>query len=154
MVSVTDNAGSSLKNYTLLKKGELSYNHGYSKLRNYGSCFELREEEARVPFVYHSFSLPEDDATFYSQYLNSGIFDKELEKRVSSTARMDGLLNISYESYMTLNVGHPCFEEQKKIANYFQNLDALISHQQKKLEHLKHLKSALLEKMFVSEKAA
>lgn len=48
----------------------------------------------------------------------------------------------------------PSEEEQRKITAYFQNLDSLISHQQKKIEHLKHLKSALLEKMFVSEAAA
>ena len=97
-----DNAGSSLKNYTLLKKGELSYNHGYSKTRNFGSCFTLEIDEARIPFVYHSFSLDSDDSSFFGKYLNSGLFDKELKKRVASTARMDGLLNISFDEYVSL----------------------------------------------------
>lgn len=149
----SNNAGSSLKNYTLLQKGELSYNHGYSKFRNYGSCFELKEDEARIPFVYHSFALPNDNSTFYSQYLNSGIFDGELRKRVSSTARMDGLLNISYDAYMSINVCRPSLEEQTKIGNYFKHLDTHISLHRQKLDHLNHIKSALLEKMFVSEAA-
>ena len=34
-----DNAGKSLKKYTLLKKGELAYNHGASKTRQFGCCF-------------------------------------------------------------------------------------------------------------------
>ena len=34
-------AGKEQKNYTLLKKGELSYNHGNSKLAKYGVVFEL-----------------------------------------------------------------------------------------------------------------
>ena len=43
-------AGKEQKNYTLLKKGELSYNHGNSKLAKYGVVFELQEyEEALVP---------------------------------------------------------------------------------------------------------
>ena len=50
----SNNAGKSLKKYTLLKKGELAYNHGYSKTRNFGSCFTLEIEQARIPFVYHS----------------------------------------------------------------------------------------------------
>lgn len=74
----TDNAGSSLRNYTLLKKGELSYNHGFSKVRNYGSCFSLDVDEARIPFVYHSFRLKSDNSLFFATYLNSGLFDKEL----------------------------------------------------------------------------
>ena len=36
-------AGKEQKNYTLLKKGELSYNHGNSKLAKYGVVFELQE---------------------------------------------------------------------------------------------------------------
>ena len=35
-------AGKEQKNYTLLKKGELSYNHGNSKLAKYGVVFELQ----------------------------------------------------------------------------------------------------------------
>ena len=31
-----DNAGESLKKYTLLKKGEMAYNHGASKNKKYG----------------------------------------------------------------------------------------------------------------------
>ncbi|MGL5917594.1 MAG: restriction endonuclease subunit S, partial [Culicoidibacterales bacterium] len=49
-------AGKEQKNYTLLKKGQLSYNHGNSKLAKYGVVFELKTyEEALVPRVYHSF---------------------------------------------------------------------------------------------------
>ena len=43
----------------------------------------------------------------------------------------------------------PCKEEQIQIANYLDNLDSLISLQQRKLEKLKNIKKSLLEKMFV-----
>ena len=143
-----DNAGSSLKNYTLLKKGELSYNHGYSKTRNFGSCFTLECDEARVPFVYHSFSLNEDDSSFFGKYLNSGIFDKELKKRVASTARMDGLLNISFDEYTSLNVRRPSYSEQEKIGTFLSHVDSLIQAKTKKLESLKAVKKSLLQKCF------
>ena len=144
----TDNAGSSLKNYTLIKQGELSYNHGYSKLRPFGSCFDLRVPEARIPFVYHTFELPKDDSRFYATYLNNGQFDNELKKRVSSTARMDGLLNISYADYMSLEICHPNIEEQTRIGDFCRRLDALISLHQQKLSKLKELKQAYLTEMF------
>lgn len=144
-----NNAGSSLANYTLLKKGELSYNHGYSKTRNFGSCFNLLVEEARIPFVYHSFRLLDDNDLFYAYYLNSGAKDKELKRLVSSTARMDGLLNISFKDYMELSVPHPSKAEQQAIANYFTSLDHQITLQTHRLEKLKQIKSACLDKMFV-----
>lgn len=144
-----NNAGSSLANYTLLKKGELSYNHGYSKTRNFGSCFNLLVEEARIPFVYHSFRLTNDNDSFYAYYLNSGTKDKDLKRLVSSTARMDGLLNISFKNYMELSVPHPSLAEQQAIANYFTSLDRQISLQSQRLEKLKQIKSACLDKMFV-----
>lgn len=144
-----NNAGSSLANYTLLKKGELSYNHGYSKTRNFGSCFNLLVEEARIPFVYHSFRLTNDNDSFYAYYLNSGTKDKDLKRLVSSTARMDGLLNISFKNYMELSVPHPSLAEQQAIATYFTSLDRQISLQSQRLEKLKQIKSACLDKMFV-----
>ena len=43
----------------------------------------------------------------------------------------------------------PKFKEQKKIGDYFRNLDKLITLHQRKLDKLKNIKKALLEKMFV-----
>ena len=144
-----NNAGSSLKNYTLLYEGELAYNHGYSKFRNFGSVFDLKAEKARIPFVYHSFALPEDDHRFFAYYLNSGLFDGELKKLVSSTARMDGLLNISYEDYMSIHVLRPPVQEQEIIGRFLTSLDSLITLHQRKLETLQKMKKSLLQKMFV-----
>ena len=144
----TDNAGSSLKNYILLKKGELAYNHGYSALRNFGSCFTLEKEEARIPFVYHCFSIPSQNPYFYGYYLNCGIFDKQLRKLVASTARMDGLLNISYSDYTSIKVKKPSEDEQKELATFFKNINNLIISTQEKLDKAIILKKSMLEKMF------
>ncbi|MDD4591139.1 MAG: restriction endonuclease subunit S [Parabacteroides sp.] len=145
-----NNAGESLKKYIELHKGELAYNHGASKLRPYGSCFSLQtEEKARVPFVYHCFSVGEDNAEFVSLELNGKDVENQLRKIVSSGARMDGLLNISFEEYSGVQLFLPKPEEQDKIAMYFSNLDHLISLQERKLTKLKNIKAGCLEKMFV-----
>ena len=47
----------------------------------------------------------------------------------------------------------PSEDEQEKIAIYFKHLDTLLTLHRQKLDHLNHIKSALLEKMFVSEAA-
>ena len=145
-----NNAGESLKKYILLKKGELAYNHGASKLRPYGSCFALTTaENARIPFVYHCFSAENQNAEFMSIELNGAEIENQLRKIVSSGARMDGLLNISFDEYTSLSVLLPGTGEQDRIADFFRHLDNLITLHQRELEKLQSIKKALLEKMFV-----
>ncbi len=145
-----NNAGESLKKYILLEKGELAYNHGASKLRPYGSCFTLTtSENARIPFVYHCFSADEQNSEFLSIELNGADVENQLRRIVSSGARMDGLLNISFQEYVSVSVLLPTIEEQNKIADFFKNLDNLITLHQRELEKLKNFKKACLEKMFV-----
>ena len=145
----TDNAGQSLKKYILLQKGELAYNHGASKLRPYGSCFALTtEKNARIPFVYHCFSTDTENPEFLSLVLNGKMVEWQLRKIVSSGARMDGLLNISYEEYTSIPIMMPERGEQSKIANFFVSLDHLITLHQRKLEKLKIVKKAMLENCF------
>ena len=43
----------------------------------------------------------------------------------------------------------PSFEEQKKIVLFFKQLDETISHHQQKIDNMKSLKRALLNKMFI-----
>ena len=145
-----NNAGESLKKYILLKKGELAYNHGASKLRPYGSCFALTTaENARIPFVYHCFSAENQNAEFMSIELNGAEIENQLRKIVSSGARMDGLLNISFDEYTSVSVLLPGTEEQDCIADFFRQLDNLITLHQRELEKLKNIKKSCLENMFV-----
>lgn len=147
-----NNAGKSLKKYILLYKGELAYNHGASKLRPYGSCFSLEHQEsARVPYVYHCFSVSGHNAVFFSYLLNLSSIQKELRKLVSSGTRQDGLLNISFEQYCSVPIKVPTKEEQQKIATLFQELERDITLHQRKVESVKKLKKSLLQKMFPKE---
>ena len=145
-----NNAGESLKKYILLERGELAYNHGASKLRPYGSCFALTTvEKARIPFVYHCFSVEKSNPEFLSIELNGANVENQLRKIVSSGARMDGLLNIAYSEYTEVTVQLPKKEEQDWIAKFFKHLDTLITLHQRKLEKLQNIKKSCLEKMFV-----
>ena len=145
-----NNAGESLKKYILLEKGEMAYNHGASKLRPYGSCFALTTaESARIPFVYHCFSVGDNDPEFVSMELNGSRVENQLRRIVSSGARMDGLLNISYEEYSSVELMMPSAPEQHALAEHFRKLDNLIALHQRKLEKLKNIKKSMLDRMFV-----
>ena len=132
----TNNAGKSLTKYILLKKGELAYNHGASKLRPYGSCFALTEErEARVPFVYHCFSSVGQNPEFLHFVLNSITVENQLRKIVSSGARSDGLLNISFADYSSVFIQIPARVEQNRITELLSRIDTLITLHQRKLNY-------------------
>ena len=142
-------AGKEQKNYTLLHKGELSYNHGNSKLAKYGAVFSLQNfEEALVPRVYHSFKMLSGSAKFIEYYFATKLPDRELGKLISSGARMDGLLNIKYDDFMGIKLTIPSEMEQHKISTFFSKLDNTITLQQRKLNSLQKLKKGLLQKMF------
>lgn len=143
-------AGKEQKNYTLLKKGQLSYNHGNSKLAKYGVVCELTTyDEALVPRVYHSFDTNELASSNFIEYMFATKRpDRELAKLVSSGARMDGLLNINFDEFMGINVSVPSVEEQQKIGTFFKQIDDTIALHQSKLDLLKETKKGFLQKMF------
>lgn len=146
-------AGNELKKYTLLKKGELSYNHGNSKLAKYGTVFvQDSHDQALVPRVYHSFKMVAQNNPYFIEYLfASGLPNKELSKIVTSGARMDGLLNINKKEFFSIKLNNPSSEEQSRIAKLFQFLDKTITLHEEKQRQLEQLKKALLQKMFADK---
>ena len=143
--------GQSLKKYIELHAGEFAYNHGASKLKKYGACFCLDLDKARIPFVYHCFKLKEGNTKFFSYLLNRTQLDSELARYISSSARMDGLLNISYTDYMKINISVPTLAEQQKIADFLSNVDSIITAETKILNSLQKKKKALMQKLFTQQ---
>ena len=138
-----DNAGTSKAKYTLLYYGELSYNHGNSKTKKYGSVFTLNKQVALIPFVYHSFKIQNQNPFYFGRYLNLPMHDKYLVKVISSGARMDGLLNISFEDFFKMPIKYPTIEEQDYIECFLKHIDEKILIIQKKTNTLKKYKRGL-----------
>ena len=85
----------------------------------------------------------EIDATFWA-YIIKQKFIEEARKAPGGTIK-----TITKEALSDFNLFVPDYQEQKKIGEYFQNLDNLITLHQRKLEKLKNIKKSMLEKMFV-----
>ncbi len=122
-------AGSEKKKYTLLKKGELSYNHGNSKIAPFGTVFMLNNySEALVPKVYHSFKANYYmNPYFLELYFHTKKLDPQLRKFISSSARMDGLLNITYKWFEKIFIFSPQLSEQNKLEKIFLLINKYIS---------------------------
>ena len=139
-----DNAGTSKSKYTLIKYGELSYNHGNSKIKKYGAVFAMNDKGALIPFVYHTFSIRKPNNPFYfAKYLNLNIHNRYLKKVISSGARMDGLLNISLDDFFKMPINYPNLEEQNKINDFLEKLDVKINLINDKISILKKYKKGV-----------
>ena len=91
--------------------------------------------------MYHCFKINNHEYTpFIAMALNNAKMDKQLKRLVSSSVRMDGLLNISFEDYMSVTIHLPSPSEQKRIADFLQKIDERIAAQEKLLASLKKYK--------------
>lgn len=147
-----DNTGNSLKKYIELHKEEFAYNHGYSKAKIYGSVFMLTEEQkARVPFVYHCFSIENGYKPFFAILLNRTQLNRELVRYISSTARQDGLLNISFDDFMKVKLFVPAIDEQRKIAEVISSVDNVIASIESEVALWEEKKKGVMQKIFSQE---
>lgn len=142
-------AGAEKKKYTLLKKDNLSYNHGNSKIAPFGTVFMLKTySEALVPKVYHSFKAKKNiNPYFLEVYFQTRKMDPQLRKYISSSARMDGLLNITYSWFEQVRLFLPNIEEQNKLEKLFDILNKHIELQQRKLTELQLLRTSLNQQL-------
>ena len=61
----------------------------------------------------------------------------------------DGRNNYNLKDYYQCMIPVPSIKEQERISVYIQNINNLITLHQRKVEKLKNMKTAMLEKMFV-----
>ena len=77
-------------------------------------------------------------------------FTESFRKEMMSKSSMTTRALTSGTAIKNMVFYHPLSkEEQKKIGDYFSNLDNLITLHQRELEKLKNIKKVMLEKMFV-----
>ena len=146
-------AGESLKNYTLLRRGEFSYNKGNSLAYQYGCVFKLDEyPEALVPNVYISFKpIAEIDTDYYAYYFKHDLLKPSLAKIISSGARMDGLLNVNAEDFFKIKVPVPSYKEQCLIGGILNNSHKELTLYKQKLLVLQQQKKGLMQKLLTGE---
>lgn len=120
-------AGSSLANYIALKEGELAYNRGNSKSAKYGYVSVMRREMALVPYVYHCFRMKSGfDPLFVEYFATTDFVGRQLRRVITSTARGNGLLNISTNDFFDTKFEFPHLEEQTRIVELLSAIDRKI----------------------------
>lgn len=81
-------------------------------------------------------------------YFKTTSWHKFMKLNGDSGARFDRF-TIGSSQFMEMPIPYPTLEEQKKIGEYFENLDYLITLHQCKFGKLQNIKKFMLEKMFI-----
>ena len=142
-------SGKQYEKYTVLNRGDFSYNKGNSKSYLQGCIYRLKDREtAAVPNVFESFKIKNDSPDYYEQLFTSGYLNKQLSKKINHGVRDNGLLNLTEKDFYSCYVPHPPIAEQQKIAEILMQCDKLIELYQNETDELQKLKKICLCNMF------
>lgn len=118
-------------------------------LRSFQGGFAHSEIEGIASPAYTIMDFKNKDL-YHDYYWRYVFMSKEFIKRLEliTYGIRDGR-SISYDEFKEMSFLVPSKEEQIKIASYLKNLDHQITLQTQRLEKLKQMKAACLDKMFV-----
>ena len=144
-------ASTDMSNYYLLKKGEFAYNKSYSNDYPWGAIKRLDNyEQGVLSALYICFATQDNvESDFILQYFESPKWHKSVSEIAVEGARNHGLLNISVQDFFqTYHYVPKEKKEQTKIATLLHLIDERISTQNKIIEDLKKLRSAIIEREY------
>lgn len=143
-------AGAQYVHYTILGKGDFSYNKGNSNTYPQGCIYRQDEyEKAAVPNVFNSFHFisSEVDTDYYKYLFESGYLNHQLFRLINSGVRDDGLLNLYEDDFYSCKVPCPPLAEQKRIAEILGCCDRVIALKKELIAEKKRQKKALMQKL-------
>ena len=140
-----DNSSNDKSNYKVVEVGDIAYNSmrmwqgacGYSLYK--GICSPaytvvIPQNNIDVVYCFYLFKRNETLQLF----------------RVNSQGLTSDTWNLKYPAFSQIKCSFPSLSEQEKIGLFLTTLDKLIAKLEAKLDKLRKLKQALLEKMFVN----
>jgi type I restriction enzyme S subunit len=143
-------AGKSVTNYKILHKDEIVYTKSPLKSKPFGIVKKNNYKTGIVSVLYAVYKVNEGISAGYIHYYfdPSWRLNSYLRPLVNKGAK--NTMNISDEMALTGSIMlPPTLDEQRQIADFFTALDRRITLETQRLEKLKQIKSACLDKMFV-----
>ena len=132
---------SNLSNYKMVRKDDFIVH-----LRSFEGGLEKSTLDGIISPAYHTFHSDEADSRFYYPYFRSYEFIKH--KLVPHVYGIRDGRSIDIDGMKTIEIPYASIEEQRKIGDYLESLDCLITLHQRKCEETKKLKKYMLQKMF------
>ncbi|MGQ7450432.1 restriction endonuclease subunit S [Streptococcus suis] len=138
-----------ISGYYIVNPDDFVYNPRISNLAPVGPI--KRNKLGRVGVMsplYTIFRFSDIHLDFVEKYFDTTIWHRYMELNGDSGARSDRFA-IKDSVFKGLPIPLPTLPEQEAIGSFFSDLDQLITLHQRQLDHLKLLKKALLQQMFI-----
>ena len=132
---------SNLSNYKMVRKDDFIVH-----LRSFEGGLEKSLLDGIISPAYHTFHSDVADSRFYYPYFRSHEFIKH--KLVPHIYGIRDGRSIDIAGMKTIEIPYTSIEEQRKIGDYLESLDHLITLHQRKCDTLKELKKYMLQNMF------
>lgn len=132
---------SNLSNYKMVRKNDFIVH-----LRSFEGGLEKSSLDGIISPAYHTFHSDAADSRFYYPYFRSHEFIKH--KLVPHVYGIRDGRSIDIAGMKTIEIPYTSMEEQRKIGDYLESLDHLITLHQRKCDETKELKKYMLQKMF------
>ena len=138
-----------LKSYNVMSLGDIAFEGNKSKYFAHGRFVENTIGDGIVSHVFVVLKpiSKKYDLQFWKYYINYERIMGPILQRCTKHSTM--MTDIVVTDFLKESILVPSYEEQKKIGTFFEILDKQISLQEQKLEKLKQIKAACLDKMFV-----
>lgn len=146
-------ASDDMSNYYLLTNGDFAYNKSYSSEYPWGAIKRLdRYEYGALSSLYICFRpLNHVSSDFLTHYFETKKWHQGISEIAVEGARNHGLLNIGIQDFFATKHYLPqSILEQEKIACFLNLIEERIRLQNKIIEDLKKLKSAIIDKLYSS----
>ncbi len=116
-------------------------------LRSFEGGLEKSNHNGLISPAYHTFHGDNVDSRFYYSYFRSYEFIKH--KLVPHVYGIRDGRSIDIDGMKTIKIPYTSYDEQKKIGDYIESLDHLITLHQRKCDELQNMKKFMLQNMFV-----
>ena len=140
-----------MSNYYLLHKGDFAYNKSYSSEYPWGAIKRLDcYEQGTLSSLYICFKpYSHVSSDFLTHYFETSKWHQGISEIAVEGARNHGLLNVGIQDFFETRHCLPQnLLEQEKIAKFLNLIEERIATQNKIIEDLKKLKSAIIEKLY------
>ena len=141
-------ASENMSNYYLLHKGDFAYNKSYSSEYPWGAIKRLdRYEQGTLSSLYICFKpYSHVSSDFLTHYFETSKWHQGISEIAVEGARNHGLLNVGIQDFFeTMHCLPQNLLEQEKIAKFLNLIEERIATQNKIIEDLKKLKSAIVK---------
>lgn len=138
-----------LDSYYIVRNDDFIYNPRISVMAPVGPINRNRLGRNGVMSpLYTVFRTHDIDNLYLEFYFKTTKWHRFMKLNGDSGARFDRF-TISSTQFMEMPIPYPMLDEQRKIGEYFDSLDNLITLHQRKCDELKKMKKYMLQNMFI-----